>query len=240
MNNGPEFKKGKREWFDIATGWANIIIAIIAIATFWITWKSIIDSYRDSQGALRVLEEQASSSAAQAVALQEQATAFKREIDLTSAEMRPYVDTVVTQNDISATTTHFLDLENNGQIPADIIYFDQIAKTFDQNNNSITSLGESHLDDSRVLYPGRRLFTIGFVQPILNETIVQGVIANHLEIQIATCFIYKSLDQNDVRRWQINEVWLLNNSNYSLILSSDMLTMTNKCNAEPLFSQVKY
>jgi len=242
---GGEFGINSKMKNDKVIAWANIILAIAAIATFIVTWQSLQNQASDNHATLATLEKQASALQQQASSSENQVNALQRQVSLNSIEARPYVHTlIINSKSITPTSTLFLNFENSGQIPSSIIYSEEIAQLFDSKNNKPISnpMGGVHLgvDDPTALYPGASESGMSLSGPVLSNDIIQAIQLNMINLKIAICTIYKPLDNNDKRQWETDEVWSINSANFSLPLSRDLSTTARKCTAATLFSEIKY
>lgn len=190
--------------------YANVLIAIIAIVSFLVTWQSIKDQDNTIQRQLNLFQEQ---------------------IRLNSLEIRPFLHSILN----NSSSTSYFEVINEGRIPATVIYYNINLSSTDNSieikNNNIYFYSTSTTVTS---YAGKSFQIFPITSGYFPEKFIPAFNNNEIGFKIAFCIIYKPLIEEDQRYWEINELWDIFHDRSSLLSSTEKIQDKNKqtCNAE--------
>jgi hypothetical protein len=166
----------------------------------------------------------------------------QRQLSFLESETRPFVHTKIAIP-FSESSTIFLINENDGNIPALLMYQAQDARLFyNESSTALVDFGLIHSNESTpiAIYSGESPSGIAYPSPILKDQAMLGLITKNLAtLVIANCILYKPIEQNDFREWEIDQLWSASINTNSLLLSSEQVTASSTCDPQYLFSRYK-
>lgn len=166
----------------------------------------------------------------------------QRQLAFLESETRPFVHTKIAIP-FSESSTIFLTNENDGNIPASLIYQAQDAQLFyNESSTTLIDFGLVHSNGFTpiAIYSGESPSGIAYTSPILDNKAILGLITNNLAtLVVANCIIYKPIERNDFREWEIDQLWSASINTDSLLLSIEQVTTSLTCDPRYLFSRYR-
>jgi len=171
-------------------------------------------------------------------------------LGISSLEARPFIHTEP-EFHIFPENFFILKMTNKNKVPADILYFEEQMVFINKENTIISEIGVKTKSINHLTLYEEQSSSIPFEinkKPL--ESLFYDFFQNKIKIETGVCIQYKSIDKNDKRKWQINQIWTLNNNinekneGQAILGLSEEIEIKNndinRCQLEKLIKDAKF
>jgi hypothetical protein len=159
---------------------------------------------------------------------------------------RPYIH-VVPDTGVNAFGLKLMDMKDDSNVPGKLVYIRQLAGITDANFYS-QSYNPSSTHELYQLNPlnlyGGQTSPLNFPVYEVSSTEIQQFETGQIAYIVASCIIYKTLNPNDSREWEDDEVWTFRGpgGNIATAWSSQDNPVINEtqCNPDSFPSEIKF